>query len=1580
MSKEFEKLIKNASEDELLAVLDLLEEELIATIISEEILKLGTDISDIDLYRVVLAQVAGEKNTSFNLVDWLQYWFGEEAGGSDLINTGFFFKQADHYLKGLHDYIKKIKHSSVEVPREHMATIERDIAQYKTDLANRNFDGVQKFLDTYTPKISMTKYVGGTSQTPQSLLNQVAKPTQAQEFGFSEADATTLKEIVEGQEQAVIAGEEELRKLEKLKPEENKDKLIREHNSKYQQIFNDYRSRLQQLLSDKPQQYEVMIDPNIPKGMTNTVIRSGGVTKLEYFDSADLKLKDRYGTQEFLNVSRDVEDVTKQYNKKELLQYRKKILDEFIKNLDQKVKAKQDEIESSEPVQNIFSDDEQEYDVYNGVYKRKHEVEGVSGGLIALSEYLKAYLEDINKEVSLHEGDVPRKQKELEKYLEKEKQLVTDLKKADDYKNKIGRRINNELQVAGEFLDYDKIINIAMMFSVGTLPPELAQPEYAGIAKILKDKAPVIYELSGEYNVAESNIKNIQHALDIIKNQINDIATVTLMTYKGDRGKGQPSGEQLAKKYTKSEEFDERDPMSWLGGEEWEARGFSAAKLEKERKSLQKNFQKHYKSIQKTIGYAQETLKEYLEAKKAFDQLLKEMDNLSPEEFVKNLKVANRMLPSYMQLSPESFPPEIMKEFTVAKRKPGEEGAELPLESLTAVGDEISESILDYKNRQGKLATAINQIVELGEKDYQSIENMYGQLKTIIDPAIKRTKQETDKTKNIKQYAIGLEGAFAKSFDYNEDVVKKIKKFQDEFSKTFGSLTAFDKATTDEIIKMGDIKEDDHPLYKNLVQQTAFGLRRLSYLQNNIENYWKVSGTGVDKEKNKLMSRIDGAIRELKDFGVPSGDNITGLGNLIAVQKKISEVASYGEETGKGEVIKPNPTFATLKNNLTSGNIDVNLLRGQLSDALTALQRGSADRLVRGKKFSQELLGAINTVVTQNKDYVDPSEVLEIIADAKRQPLLKGYLAHPATKKFIQALEAYSNQMNSNVKDIAKEELLPKLKEFSDLINTSSKGMKKLGEDTKSNLYPDYAKFTKLAEERKVKTKERDELRVEVRALRSGRYIDQMGYDFEADIANVGTQMGGAVEKSKVIQKELNKLRENYDKIKEESGGVIATKDSKAFEKLKDDIVKKSEQYRLAYEQYKKLYDELIQIQTSKKVLDDMDDDMKELLNTMPKAERDKRIRDIDGTPEQTDPNTGQMIPRKPGRLSQLEKEIETAEKELATLQRDKKVPPDIMSSIDRKIFPQLKESVIVVEDWRTYPDSVDQSTAKIVDEFFEKRKDIKPTKLHKMLVRGIVHRKTPREMEDKDKNYYSWIREFKTFMDQIRSSIREAVKSPIATYASKKSQTGIGQFTPRLDTHQETGLAKTLTRADNALNIINSELGQLKIDSYKILRGKARFNEEDEVEKTYWEELSPTETDKIKELNRMRDIYEIAKWKLKYSKLTDKERDDLTREISSGKLVQQQMKPLSVAEKEKYKEWEKAQEEKEPRKTQVEKAVEKGLKKHPEFKTPKMEPKKKLKALPAVEPAEPLKTEQKVPKKLKTDIRMHPEGLKTMI
>lgn len=161
MDLRIKELLDSSSEEELINILEFLQFERFAQIISDECIKYGsTSLTDENIKHII-SEVSNDsifkyaKENTYSLVEWLQYWFGETSPSSTLEATGVFFEEGDKFLDSLKQYLDNYKNivSTSENRKEDIVQFLENVDNVQTDPKARK--NIQEFFDKYTASYSL---------------------------------------------------------------------------------------------------------------------------------------------------------------------------------------------------------------------------------------------------------------------------------------------------------------------------------------------------------------------------------------------------------------------------------------------------------------------------------------------------------------------------------------------------------------------------------------------------------------------------------------------------------------------------------------------------------------------------------------------------------------------------------------------------------------------------------------------------------------------------------------------------------------------------------------------------------------------------------------------------------------------------------------------------------------------------------------------------------------------------------------------------------------------------------------------------------------------------------------------------------------------------------------------------------------------------------------------------------------------------------------------------------------------------------------------------------------------------------
>lgn len=204
MDREFDDLLKKATAEELLHVLNILETEKIAEIITTEIQNHGSAINETDIERIIYAvfrdkQAESTIGDSYGIIDWLNFWFGKDMGGNDLAQSGVFFDLGDKYIQQLHQYALNYQKQKVDVPTAQLDHVKQRIAELDQAIENKDRQGIQGFIDEFAPRYKLTKE--GYLQTIDRY--DVEKGLPASEKGNFGSYSNTVKGVMDRYNQLI---------------------------------------------------------------------------------------------------------------------------------------------------------------------------------------------------------------------------------------------------------------------------------------------------------------------------------------------------------------------------------------------------------------------------------------------------------------------------------------------------------------------------------------------------------------------------------------------------------------------------------------------------------------------------------------------------------------------------------------------------------------------------------------------------------------------------------------------------------------------------------------------------------------------------------------------------------------------------------------------------------------------------------------------------------------------------------------------------------------------------------------------------------------------------------------------------------------------------------------------------------------------------------------------------------------------------------------------------------------------------------------------------------------------------------
>ena len=201
MSSYLDQYMNTLSEEELKHALAYIEIEATAEFIAGEIIKYaGANASDAlleviieamqDDYRVKHA--VSESRDPFSLNDWITFWFGEfgkqgkkpdQLQPKKLMHTGILFEEGDTYIKQLETFVKSFEENVIKKSEETSKTIKNDIAAFETAVNSNDREGIQKFIDTYSPYMGIVKEQIGTKDNPQIVYRYAETPVDKYGIG-----------------------------------------------------------------------------------------------------------------------------------------------------------------------------------------------------------------------------------------------------------------------------------------------------------------------------------------------------------------------------------------------------------------------------------------------------------------------------------------------------------------------------------------------------------------------------------------------------------------------------------------------------------------------------------------------------------------------------------------------------------------------------------------------------------------------------------------------------------------------------------------------------------------------------------------------------------------------------------------------------------------------------------------------------------------------------------------------------------------------------------------------------------------------------------------------------------------------------------------------------------------------------------------------------------------------------------------------------------------------------------------------------------------------------------------------------
>lgn len=206
MSSYLDQFMNTLSEEELKHALAYIEIEATAEYIASEIIKYaGVDADDTllaaiieamqDDYRVKYA--VSESRDPFSLNDWITFWFGEfgkhgkrpeQLQPKKLMHTGILFEEGDAYIKQLETFVKSFEENVIKKSEETSKTIKNDIAAFETAVNANDREGIQKFIDTYSPYMGIVKEQIGTKDNSQTIYRYAEKPIDKYDIGKETAE------------------------------------------------------------------------------------------------------------------------------------------------------------------------------------------------------------------------------------------------------------------------------------------------------------------------------------------------------------------------------------------------------------------------------------------------------------------------------------------------------------------------------------------------------------------------------------------------------------------------------------------------------------------------------------------------------------------------------------------------------------------------------------------------------------------------------------------------------------------------------------------------------------------------------------------------------------------------------------------------------------------------------------------------------------------------------------------------------------------------------------------------------------------------------------------------------------------------------------------------------------------------------------------------------------------------------------------------------------------------------------------------------------------------------------------------
>ena len=159
MRKELDDIIKSASEEELFNILKYLEEDKLATILAEEILK--TSSLHIERDAAALAELihyitedpiikiaAATRGEAHPIRNWLLFWFGKPTDdrNSELQDYGAFYSQCEKLLGDMKEYKESYGKERVEQFKDELNKRAADVKEFATTSDKKV---VEKFINKY---------------------------------------------------------------------------------------------------------------------------------------------------------------------------------------------------------------------------------------------------------------------------------------------------------------------------------------------------------------------------------------------------------------------------------------------------------------------------------------------------------------------------------------------------------------------------------------------------------------------------------------------------------------------------------------------------------------------------------------------------------------------------------------------------------------------------------------------------------------------------------------------------------------------------------------------------------------------------------------------------------------------------------------------------------------------------------------------------------------------------------------------------------------------------------------------------------------------------------------------------------------------------------------------------------------------------------------------------------------------------------------------------------------------------------------------------------------------------------------